>query len=172
MENITKGKRVIQFSGTSGQVENAFQTQMHNYRVKGETHVSVSSDISVPSALAPVIADVNGLHNFFSKSHMVDVQKLSDLQSNLRLGGPFYTSSSSVHYVGPTDFATIYNTAPLLAAGINGSGQTIAIVGRSDILMSDVQTYRQMFNLMAAFSLGKELTAAKTCAACQETRNR
>ena len=47
----------------------------------------------------------------------------------------------------PADFATIYNTAPLLAAGINGTGQTIAVVGRSDILMSDVQTYRQLFNL-------------------------
>ena len=61
--------------------------------------------------------------------------------------GPKYTSSSSVHYVAPADFATIYNTAPLLANGIKGSGQTIAVVGRSDILMSDVQTYRQLFNL-------------------------
>jgi subtilase family serine protease len=151
IDNVTKGKRVIQFSGTSGQVEHAFQTSMHTYQVNGETHVSASTDISVPEALAPVIAGVNGLHNFFRKNHMVDVQKvsdqrLSDLGNYLKLG-PRYTSSSSVHYVGPADFATIYNTAPLLAAGINGTGSTIAIVGRSDILMSDVQTYRQLFNL-------------------------
>ena len=152
VDNVTKGKRVIQFSGTSGQVERAFQTSMHTYQVNGETHVSASTDISVPEALAPVIAGVNGLHNFFRKSHMVDVQRLSDqrlsdLGNYLKLGGPYYTSSSSVHYVGPSDFATIYNTTPLLAAGINGTGQTIAVVGRSDILMSDVQTYRQLFNL-------------------------
>ncbi|MGA2690232.1 MAG: protease pro-enzyme activation domain-containing protein [Candidatus Korobacteraceae bacterium] len=147
VDNVTKSKRVIQFSGTSGQVEEAFQTSIHSYQVKGETHVSASTDISVPEALAPVISGVDGLHNFFRKSHMVGEQKLSDLQNNLKLGGPYYTSSSSVHYVGPADFATIYNTTPLLAAGINGTGQTIAIVGRSDILMSDVQTYRQMFNL-------------------------
>ncbi|HEY3838802.1 MAG TPA: Ig-like domain repeat protein, partial [Bryobacteraceae bacterium] len=146
VENVTKSKRVIQFSGTSGQVEQAFQTSMHSYQVKGESHVSNSTEISVPEALAPVIAGVNGLHNFFRKTHMVDVQRLSELQNNLRLG-PKYTSSSTVHYVGPSDFATIYNTAPLLAAGINGTGQTIAVVGRSDILMSDVQTYRQLFNL-------------------------
>ncbi len=156
VDNVTKSKRVIQFSGTSAQVEHAFQTSLHSYQVNGETHVSASTDISVPAALAPVIAGVNGLHNFFRKSHMVDVQRLSDqrlsdprlenLQNYLRLG-PAYTSSSSVHYVAPSDFATIYNTAPLLAAGINGTGQTIAIVGRSDILMSDVQTYRQLFNL-------------------------
>ena len=151
VDNVTKSKRVIQFSGTSGQVEQAFQTSMHTYQVNGEIHVSAATEISVPEALAPVIGGVNGLHNFFRKTHMVDVQKLSDqklgdLQDYLRLG-PAYTSSSSVHYVGPSDFATIYNTAPLLAAGINGTGQTIAVVGRSDILMSDVQTYRQLFNL-------------------------
>ena len=78
VENVTKSKRVIQFSGTAGQVEQAFQTSMHTYQVKGETHVSPSREISVPEALAPVIGGVNGLHNFFRKTHMVDVQKLSD----------------------------------------------------------------------------------------------
>ncbi len=73
-------------------------------------------------------------------------QKLSERESNLRLG-PHYSGGTGTHYVGPADFATIYNTTPLLAAGINGTGQTIAIVGRSDILMSDVQSYRQLFNL-------------------------
>ncbi|MFZ0314830.1 MAG: protease pro-enzyme activation domain-containing protein, partial [Candidatus Korobacteraceae bacterium] len=161
VDNVTKSKRVIQFSGTSGQVAEAFQTSLHTYQVNGETHVSANTDISVPEALAPVIAGVDGLHDFFRKSHMVNVQKLSEqhlpgqdlpdqrlseLGNYLKLG-PAYTSSSSVHYVGPADFATIYNTAPLLAAGINGTGSTIAIVGRSDILMSDVQTYRQLFNL-------------------------
>ncbi len=73
VENVTKSKRVIQFSGTSGQVEKAFQTSMHTYQVKGETHASNSTDISVPEALAPVIAGVNGLHNFFRKTHMADV---------------------------------------------------------------------------------------------------
>ena len=119
---------------------------MHSYIVNGETHVSVANEISVPEALAPVIAGVNGLHNFFRKTHMQGAEKLSDLNNNLKLG-PHYTSSSSVHYVAPADFATIYNTNPLLAAGINGTGVSIAVVGRSDILLSDVQTFRQLFNL-------------------------
>ena len=142
VENVTKGKRVIQFSGTSGQVEQAFQTEMRSFQVNGENHVSASREISVPEALAPAIAGVNGLHNFFRKGHMGDVQKISELKR-----GPKFTSGSGVHYVGPADFATIYNTTPLLQAGINGTGVTIAVVGRSDILMSDVQTYRQLFNL-------------------------
>ena len=142
VDEVSKSKRVIRFSGNIGQVEKAFQTEMHTYNLHGEMHVANSTEISVPEALNKVIAGVPTLNDFFRKPHKVDAGRYSRLRH-----GPKYTSSSSVHYVGPTDFATIYNTAPLLAQGINGTGVTIAIVGRSDILMSDVQTYRQLFNL-------------------------
>ena len=102
---------------------------MHYYLMpNGEVHVSNDRDITVPTALSPVIAGVPTLHDFFRKSH-------SECRPDGKIRpGPKYTSSSSVHYVAPADFATIYNTAPLLAAGINGTGVTIAVVGRSDIL--------------------------------------
>ena len=173
VENVTKSKRIIQFSGTAGHVERAFQTQMHAYIVNGENHISAGNEISVPAALAPVISGVHGLHNFFPKSHLVGAHTLADEElarggrasqasqpsggqqsgqtSGERHGnvkpGPKYSSGTGTHYVGPADFATIYNTKPLLQAGIDGTGQTIAVVGRSDILLSDVQTYRQLFNL-------------------------
>ena len=138
VDEVSKSKRVIKFSGNIGQVEHAFQTEMHLYNYKGELHVANSKDISVPEAFSKVIGGVT-LHNFYRKGSF-DRHKMIKF-------GPKYTSSSSVHYVAPADFATIYNTAPLLAQGINGTGSTIAIVGRSDILMSDVQSYRQLFNL-------------------------
>jgi len=142
VDEVSKSKRVIRFSGTTGQIETAFQTEMHTYQLaNGETHASNNSEITVPEAFNKVIAGVT-LHNFFRKSRMTPWRKLSDIKE-----GPKFTSSSSVHYVAPADFATIYNTAPLLAAGINGSGETIAVVGRTDILLSDVQSYRQLFNL-------------------------
>ena len=43
VDNVTKSKRVIQFSGTSGQVAEAFQTSLHSYQVNGETHVSANT---------------------------------------------------------------------------------------------------------------------------------
>src|ERR1035438_6044491 len=143
VDSVNKSKRSIRFTGTVGQVEKAFQTEMHYFTMRnGETHVSNDRDISVPEALSPVIAGIPTLNDFFRKAHKVDVGKFSRLPP-----APPYSSSTAVHYVGPQDFATIYNTAPLLAQGINGTGVTIGIVGRSDILMSDVQTYRQLFNL-------------------------
>jgi hypothetical protein len=144
VDEVSKSKRVIKFSGNIGQVEKAFQTEMHLYNYKGEMHVANNSEISVPNALKKVIEGVT-LHNFYRKPHF-------DLKNRIKDGkrfkvGPDFTSSSSVHYVAPADFATIYNTAPLIAAGINGTGTSIAIVGRSDILLSDVTTFRQMMNL-------------------------
>ena len=65
--------------------------------------------------------------------------------------------------VGPYDFATIYNVAPLWNNNINGSGQTIAIIGTSFINLgansnsnknssaNDVATFRSVFGLSAAY---------------------
>jgi hypothetical protein len=63
-----------------------------------------------------------------------------------------------VEDVGPWDFATIYNITPLWTAGIDGTGQTIAIAGTSAIDIgetnvtgsngyNDVNTFRTFFNL-------------------------
>jgi hypothetical protein len=143
VEDVSKSKRVIHFSGTTGQLEKAFQTQMHSYLYNGKTEVANNSDISIPTALSPVIAAVT-VHSSFRGPHK------NHLVGKVHLGGgrkSNFTDSSGNNYVGPADFATIYNTAPLLAAGINGAGSSIAIVGNSDILLSDIQVFRQMFNL-------------------------
>jgi subtilase family serine protease len=51
------------------------------------------------------------------------------------------------YYVTPSDFATIYNVAPLWAAGITGQGLTVAVLEDSDLLMSDRQTFVSSFGL-------------------------
>ncbi len=49
--------------------------------------------------------------------------------------------------LGPTDFATIYNILPLWNAGIDGTGQTIAVVGRSNIYVRTCDNFRSLFGL-------------------------
>jgi subtilase family serine protease len=146
VDEVSKSKRVIRFSGNIGQVEKAFQTEMHLYNHEGQMHVAASRDISVPQALNKVIAGVT-LHNFYRQSSFERDPRIKNSKRKVKISNYTSTSSTSTHYIGPADFATIYNTAPLLANGINGTGQSIAVVGRSDILMSDVHTYRQIFNL-------------------------
>jgi hypothetical protein len=149
VEMVGKNKRIIEFSGASGQVENAFQTEMHYFKTPhGETHISVNADISVPSALRPVIEGVHGLNNFFKKPRMVGATTLKSRMKASKLKYTFSNTLTSANtIVGPNDFATIYNTLPLLNQGFNGAGVKIGIIGQSDILMSDVMTYRSMFNL-------------------------
>jgi subtilase family serine protease len=76
-------------------------------------------------------------------------------QFGINVGG---TSPYLVEDVAPYDFATIYDILPLWNAGIDGTGQTIAIAGTSDIDVgqtgeagangsNDVATFRTFFGL-------------------------
>src|ERR1035438_8259022 len=65
---------------------------------------------------------------------------------------PRYTTRSydeADYVVAPYDFATIYNVLPLWSAGVDGSGQSIAIVARSNIALADVENFRSIFGLPA-----------------------
>src|SRR5439155_15994 len=52
-------------------------------------------------------------------------------------------------YLSPADVSVIYNINTLYQQSMNGSGQSIAIVGRSNIKISDVRLFRSMFGLPA-----------------------
>jgi subtilase family serine protease len=62
-------------------------------------------------------------------------------------GGTAGTPAFTEEDLSPYDFATIYNVLPLWKEGIDGTGQTIAIAGTSDISQSDVANFRTFFNL-------------------------
>jgi subtilase family serine protease len=157
IEKVARGARIIDFTGTSGQIESAFHTEMHKYTVKGETRISNSTDISIPHALAPVVAGPAALNNFRPTHHLVSYKVKLDQNgkviSETPVGkAPQLTLPGDLPYdqgafVGAADLATLYNTAPLLAQGYNGKGVSIGIVAQTDILMSDVQVYRALFGL-------------------------
>ena len=60
---------------------------------------------------------------------------------------PDLTSGGS-HYLTPLDYATIYNVNPVYPA-ITGAGVTIAVVGRTNINIQDVISFRSLFGLPA-----------------------
>jgi len=153
---VGAGRIAVEFSGNVAQVRNAFHTQMHAYAVKGETHFGNASDPRIPAALSPVIRGIAALNNFPVPSH---VRRLGTFQRNKKSGEvkPLFTfpgCSQNCYGVGPADFATIYNTAPLLGGSpkIDGTGQAIAIVGDSNINVQDVIGFRSMFGLPQNFS--------------------
>jgi len=65
IDNVSKGRVTIEFSGTAAAVEQAFHTELHNYVVNGVAHIANSTDPQIPEALAPVVQGIASLHNFF-----------------------------------------------------------------------------------------------------------
>ena len=64
--------------------------------------------------------------------------------TSAQFANPVYTYGSG-HYLSPADYGVIYDINPLYSAGINGTGQTIAVLARSNIYLSDVESFRSMF---------------------------
>ena len=157
VNSVAKGNRIITFSGTSGQVETSFHTKMQHVTVDGEAHISNTTDIAVPQAFTGVVRGIASLNDFHPRANATDPRKVvvsadpngpNGTTPFGNQGTPLYTSiSSGSHYVTPGDAETIYNGNPLLQAGIDGTGQTIAVIGRTDITLSDVQQFRSMFGL-------------------------
>jgi subtilase family serine protease len=137
LEPLDASRRYIVFSGTAGQVQAAFHTSIHTYDANGVARHANSSDPQIPAALASVIHGVVSLHDF----------ALSP-QSHAHAVAPQYTSGSS-HYMAPADFATIYDASGLYDNSITGSGQSIAVIGRSNFSMADVTAFRSRFGLPA-----------------------
>ena len=135
-----RGGNWIAFSGSAGAVSKALHTPIHRFRVGGEDHFANATEPSVPEALADVVGGFLGLDDFHPRP-------FARLASNVVLA-PDYNSGSS-HYLAPEDFATIYDVAPLYAGGIDGTGQSIVIVGESAISLSDLRAFRKRYNFPA-----------------------
>ena len=132
VEHVARGRHWVTFSGTADQAARTFHTRFHRFQVNGQAHFANVDEPSVPAALQDVVGGFLGLNDFKPHSNAVR---------------PQYTSSKGAHTLVPDDLAAIYNIAPLYAAGIDGTGQKIAIIGDSSLDLSDIRGFRKQFNL-------------------------
>ncbi len=144
----TKGRTVLEFSGSASQVQQAFHTTIHKYLVNGEQHWANSSDPSIPTALTPAVAGVLTLHNFLKKPqlHLSQHPVLAHIVKGKR---PQITFSDGTHALTPADYDTIYNANPVLNNN-TGSDAGIGVVARSNIYAgvdnsTDISDFRQAF---------------------------
>ena len=138
---VARGRNWIAASGTAADVESAFGTRLHRYRVNGDLHFANATEPTIPAVLQGVVKAVHGLHDFRMKPRMRPAEASA--------ARPAFTSSHGNHYVGPGDVATVYNIQPLYSNGVTGSGQKLAVVGQTDIDLADIRQYRTFFNLPA-----------------------
>lgn len=135
VDSVARGKNMIRFSGTVGQFEQAFQTEMHYYKTNGETHFGPMKMLSVPAAIAPTVAAVRNINDFRPRPmHIVSRRA-------------FTSSQSGNVYFAPGDIAVTYDINPLYSAGVNGTGQSIAVIGQSAVQMSDIENFENAAQL-------------------------
>jgi uncharacterized protein (TIGR03437 family) len=138
VKESARGRNWVAFSGTAGQISSALKTEFHSYQVNGTMHISNATDVSVPAALAEIVGGFRGLNDFHPRSMVTKFMPVG--------AEPDYNSGAS-HYLVPQDYVTIYDVTPLYGAGFDGTGQSIAIVGQTDIEISDISSFRKRYTL-------------------------
>jgi hypothetical protein len=149
VDHVAESRNSIRFSGTVGQAEQAFHTQIHKYVVNGENHFANTTNVSLPAAFAATVSRVGGLHDFRPKPRLVRAGGAQGKGSNPQFTAGSSSAQSGAHFIAPGDFSIIYDLKPLYTAGINGTGQTIGIAGQTDIVMADITSFRSAAGLPA-----------------------
>ena len=139
---VARGRDMIRFSGTANQVNLAFQTEMHYYKgPDGVQHMGPSTALYLPAAIAPT---VDAIHD------LVDLRPRSTHSSVNRIAHPDYTfNNNGTQYVlfAPGDIKVAYDVNSLITGGFTGTGQTIAVMGQSEISATDITNFQDAAGL-------------------------
>lgn len=130
VDSLNRSRNAIHFSGSVGQVESAFQTQMHYYTVAGEKHFAPSTSLSIPAGFVGVVGAVRNLTDFRPHPQHVIAK------------GAFTSGTSGNVFFQPGDIVTAYDMKPLYSGGVDGTGQTIAIMGQTFVHVSDIEAFQ------------------------------
>jgi GNAT superfamily N-acetyltransferase len=127
----------IRFDATASQVQNAFKTEIHQYTVNGAKHYANASEPSLPANLAPLVLAVGGMNDFAPHPNSAKLPT-----RNAKVKAHYYDSSDNTD-LAPGDLAAIYDLVPLQTAeGVSyGSGQTVVVIGQSDVTAGDLTAY-------------------------------
>jgi len=150
---------MLDFSGTAGQVREAFRTEIHTLSVNGETHIANMSDPQIPAALAPVVRGIVSLSNF--KPNKMAKRVVPNANPKFTFGPScgFLTglrdASPNCEALMPADLQTIYNITPALNAGVTGKGQTVVVIEDEDAYsLGDWNSFRKVAGLARAYPYG------------------
>jgi len=138
VESVSKTRTSISFSGKAWQVEAALHTQLHQYNLNGEAHFANATALHIPAQFAGVIGYVSGLNTFRPKARASKI--------HVR---PNYTLDSTDFFLSPGDWAKIYGLTSVYAAGFDGTGMHVGVVGQTYAPQADIDNFRAAAGLPA-----------------------
>lgn len=136
MIHAARGRNWVSFTGTAAQVQSAFGTEIHRFNVNGDMHYANTTAPLVPAALSGIVTGFRGLHDFRPRA-----------MSQKRMRPAYYDAHYNADFIAPGDIATLYDITALYAAGIDGTGQRLAVMGQTDIYLADLNNFRSAFGL-------------------------
>ncbi len=125
---VSRNRLSILAEGTVAQAESAFRTTIHEFRTSrpdepgNPRFFSYTSDVKLPSAIAPYVIDVAGLESF---------------------------TKPQLRALTPTQTRTLYDLAPLYGAGRQGQGRTVGISSFDGFRLTNVPLYYTQYGLPA-----------------------
>jgi pseudomonalisin len=153
---VANARTFVEISGTVRKVESAFGVELHRYRVGHHTRRAPDRAPVIPVALAHIVAGVSGLTEVTPAPTHHAIAPDGVL--------------SNLNYLNVSDFATIYDIAPVYAEGVSGSGQTIGIIGRSRVAAADITNYGTIESAtLAPFTTIVPSTGLDPGSACADT---
>jgi pseudomonalisin len=176
VDSISNSRERILFSGSASAVAGAFGAEMHYFTFAGEKRISVAADPQIPAAFGKVIKSVNGLYTVkLYSQHRTETVHVPPL--NVALDQKVVseaTTPTGDHVIFPADFAVIYDLNSV-SGGINGAGQTIAVVGRSRVCAQDITNFDKLagvtINLVPANGIVPPGGVDPGAAACTSVNN-
>ena len=132
MTHASAGEARIAFEGTVATAERSFGVRLVGSR--DGRHFGNLDAPKVPASLAGRISWVGGLDN-------VNASRM-----HTKIPEPFNNQLEAPHF-GPPDVWTYNNSKALLDAGMNGSGQCIAVLNGSDVDQESLALFNQFFGL-------------------------
>ncbi|HLZ57148.1 MAG TPA: S53 family peptidase [Ktedonosporobacter sp.] len=133
---------LISFTGTIGQVEQAFHTQINTYIApNGQSYYASATDPLLPQPLAGAVQSILGLDNAVNGHR--SLLPMSNRSTRHVNASPCPVHASG--YFMPDQLASAYNINGLYAAHDQGEGQTVALVELATFTQSDVSAYTACF---------------------------
>jgi len=149
----------VEAEGTVAQANAAFGVTLNEYSYDGMTLRAPSSALTIPSSLAGVVDAVVGLDDSAALVRPDSPSTNAPPSPGFRNAGPFSTfwADNTATILGltfpwvpqgytPPMLRGAYGVAGSVANGLDGSGQTVAIIDAyaSPTIFQDVQTYSQL----------------------------
>ncbi len=148
VESIAPSGVIVEASGTTAMVGNAFRTSFGMFSFNARKRLSAVSEPLIPAALSPLIRSVQGL----TAAHYEPQSKFSVHTLTAAGKRPQVDLGSGTYAILPNDFAVIYDIASIYSGGNQGAtigskAQRVAVIGKSRVVAADINNYESLAGL-------------------------